>query len=171
MDPYYFNIIKLNVILLLFTAIYVCVYQMDVKQIQIVGRRELVITTHPSQIGMISFWIVVHLFSVSNSLSEILDKIKTTVLEMNIDWSDQIQLIVLIAMIFDGLGLYSSLQSHGRGKHQQTGEKSKQFIYLRIKTINKVFQESLNGDMKEMIKFTYELKCFKDALDIRVNIR
>ena len=52
---YYFNIIKLNVILLLFTAIYVCVYQMDVKQIQIVGRRELVITTHPSQIGMIFF--------------------------------------------------------------------------------------------------------------------
>ena len=85
--------------------------------------------------------------------------------------SDQIQFIVLMAMrmIFDGLGLYSSLQSHGRGKHQQTGEKSKQFIYLRIKTINKVLQESLNGDMKEMIKFTYELKCFKDALDIRVN--
>ena len=72
-------------------------------------------------------------------------------------------------MIFDGLGVYSSLQSHGRGKHQQTSEKSKQFIYLRIKTINKVLQESLNGDMKEMIKFTYELKCFKDALDIRVN--
>ena len=50
--------------------------------------------------------------------------------------SDQIQLIVLMAMrmIFDGLGLYSSLQSHGRGKHQQTGEKSKQFVYLRIKT-------------------------------------
>ena len=72
-------------------------------------------------------------------------------------------------MIFDGLGVYSSLQSHGGGKHQQTGEKSKQFIYLRIKTFNKVFQESLNGDMKEMIKFTYELKCFKDALDIRVN--
>ena len=31
-------------------------------------------------------------------------------------------------------------------------------------------QESLNGDMKEMIKFTYELKCFKDALDIKVYI-
>ena len=31
-------------------------------------------------------------------------------------------------------------------------------------------QESLNGDMKEMIKFTYELKCFKDALDIKVFI-
>ena len=47
--------------------------------------------------------------------------------------------------------------------------------WWEIKTIcifenkNKVFQESLNGDMKEMIKFTYELKCFKDALDIRVN--
>ena len=24
--------------------------------------------------------------------------------------------------------------------------------------------------MSEMIKFTYELKCFKDALEIRVNI-
>ena len=31
-------------------------------------------------------------------------------------------------------------------------------------------QESLNGDMKEMIKFTYDLKCFKDALDIKVFI-
>ena len=31
-------------------------------------------------------------------------------------------------------------------------------------------QESLKGDMSEMIKFTYELKCFKDALEIRVNI-
>ena len=31
-------------------------------------------------------------------------------------------------------------------------------------------QESLNGDMKEMIRFTYELKCFKDALDIKVFI-
>jgi len=31
--------------------------------------------------------------------------------------------------------------------------------------INKL--ESLNGDMKEMIKFTYDLKCFKDALDIK----
>ena len=31
-------------------------------------------------------------------------------------------------------------------------------------------QESLKGDMSEMIKFTYELKCFKDALEIRVSI-
>ena len=32
--------------------------------------------------------------------------------------------------------------------------------------INKL--EELNGDMAEMIKFTYELQCFKDALTIKV---
>ena len=37
---------------------------------------------------------------------------------------------------------------------------------MGTENINKL--EALNGDMTEMIKFTYELKCFKDALDIKV---
>jgi len=36
---------------------------------------------------------------------------------------------------------------------------------MGTENINKL--EELNGDMTEMIKFTYELKCFKDALDIK----
>ena len=44
------------------------------------------------------------------------------------------------------------------------------FAFLdELRTVT-LTQESLKGDMSEMIKFTYELKCFKDALEIRVNI-
>ena len=57
--------------------------------------------------------------------------------------------------------------------HTMTADKISLLYFFAIldelRTIT-LTQESLKGDMSEMIKFTYELKCFKDALEIRVNI-